>query len=146
MIETIKLKSPSRGFTLVELLISLTVLIIFLGSLFYAVTVELRQWRQLADISQQQQTRQIILSRIVKEIRAAKEISATSSSTNLNLVLPAGHAEFRLQDGKIRCQVNSYVAFLSDNDEIKTFRVSYPGRRQVELYLDKEETLVGLRN
>ena len=134
------------GVTLVELLVALTIFALLLSSLFYATTVELRLWQNSVDKSNLLQVRQYILSRINRDVRKALAIGPTANRANLTLITSSGQISYRLESGKIRRQENASTAYLSDEDEIQTFILSYPKPKQIVVQIDNEITEVGLRN
>lgn len=135
-----------RGFTLVELIVALVVFTIFLGGIFYAATTELNLWQDIADKSQQIQVRQIVLNRIIKDIRAAKSAYVPANGEGLVLQTPDDRITYSLVTAKVRCQTNGYTTFLSDTNEIKRFKAAQTSPKQIVVYLDDITAVVNLRN
>lgn len=134
------------GFTLVELLISLTILTMLFGGMFYALGVELNLWKRIVNTSEKQHIANLVLARIVRDTRSASEILPASNNQQLLLKIGSDSIEYRLLNQKIRRKKNNYSAYLTDKGDLQTLLFSYPATKEAEMTLDGFKTRVCLRN
>lgn len=93
------LKSHSSGFTLTELLITIVILTIVISAIFSAYSLSQRAYREGEKAAELTQNGRVILERMVREIRQAREIvtnlPATSTEATSSLEFEDGHIEER---------------------------------------------------
>jgi prepilin-type N-terminal cleavage/methylation domain-containing protein len=135
-----------NGFTLVEMLISLTVLFIALGAIFYALSAELRLWDRTAASVEKQQVLHLLLSRINLDARSASEILPASGPRALSLRVGGDTIDYTLSEGKVKRTKNRSAAYLTTEEEIKEFSFSYPTANLIVIKIDGLTTKVFLRN
>lgn len=135
-----------KGFTLVELLISLTILTMLFGSMFYAFSVELDLWKRIVSASEKLHIANLVLARIVRDTRSASEILPASTHQQLVLKIGSDSIEYRVLNQKIRRKKNNYSAYLTDKGDLQTLSFSYPGTQEAEITLDGFKTRIFLRN
>lgn len=146
MRELEKSKVKRKGFTLVELLISLIIFSMLLGSMFYALSVELDFWRRITNAGEKQQIANLVLIRITRDIRSATKILPTSNNYKLLLKIGSDSIEYTFFNRKVRRKKNSYSAYLTDKEDLQALLFSYPSAKQVEIELDGFKTKAFLRN
>lgn len=135
-----------RAFTLVELLISLSIFSLLLGGIFYALGVELKLWQKAASACQRQQIANAVLTRMVSDIRSAKEVMPASDPEKLELKIEADTVEYSFAEGKIRRRKNGTTAYLTERDDTGPPSFAYPGTKLVEVKLEDFMTKAGTRN
>jgi prepilin-type N-terminal cleavage/methylation domain-containing protein len=133
-----------RGFTLVELLISLTLLAMLLGGLLYALCGGLRNWRKISGRAVTLQIENIVAERLSSDVRGSA-IMTGSTSTELFLQLGPDTVSYKLEAGKVRRKKGSSTAYWTSQGEIKALTFSYPAANQVLIGLDGSSCLVGGR-
>ncbi len=134
------------GFTLVELMVSLSLLAVLGGSMFYAFGVELKLWQKLTDSMAEQQIINSAMAQIVNDVRSAREIVYSASGDDLILLVGADRIEYSLVNEKLRRKKNDRSSYLTDIGEIKEFAVAYPTTRLVEVSLNNNKARAFLRN
>jgi len=135
-----------NGFTLVELIISLTLFTVLVGGVFYAFGSELRLWRKIADKCQREQVANLVAERICHDIRAASAILTSSGSEEIDLRVGSENISYRLVDYKIRRKKGSSIAYLTNEREVDKLAFSYPVSDRVEMIMGKFSCHVALRN
>jgi prepilin-type N-terminal cleavage/methylation domain-containing protein len=135
-----------NGFTLVELLISLSIFTLLSGAMYYALGVELNLWKRIVGASEKQQIANFVLTRIVRDTRSASQILPASNHQKLLLKIGPDSIEYTLINQKIRRKKNAYSAYLTDKRDIQILSFSYPASKEVKIKIDKFETRASLRN
>ena len=135
-----------NGFTLVELIVSLTIFALLLGCMFYAFGVELRFWDKIVMKSEKQQIANIVITRMTQDIRSAAKILAGSNSDKLLLMVGSDTIEYSLTNDKVRRKKNNYSSYLTMEGDIEQLSFSYPTAKLVEINIDDYKTRIGLRN
>lgn len=135
-----------NGFTLVELLISLSILTLLSGAMYYALGVELNLWKRIVGAGEKQQIANFVLTRIVRDARSASQIFPASNNQKLLLKIGPDSIEYTLINQKIRRKKNNYSAYLTDKGDLQTLSFSYPNAKQVEIKLDGFKGMASLRN
>lgn len=135
-----------KGFTLVELLVSMAIFLVLLGTVYASFQLALKHWKQLADKSQRQQIICLVMERMTTDIRQASAVLPTSNSEHLNLSIGADTVEYLFASRKVGRRVNGRTAYLTDDDEIRTLSFAYPSSRSVACSLEGNSTVVALRN
>lgn len=121
-----------RGFTLVELVVSMTLMVILAGGMLFAFGQGMRNWRKVARHSERLQIENIIAERITNDIRCAAEILAGSGSQEIVLKIDSDPVSYKLVERKVRRK----SAYLTCEDEIKKLSFSYPSPGMIEVMLD----------
>ncbi|KPJ66705.1 hypothetical protein AMJ44_08010 [candidate division WOR-1 bacterium DG_54_3] len=141
------MNNPERkGYTLVELIIALSLFATLLGGIFYAWGVELNFWKRAVASVEKQQIANMVLARIVSDIRNAEELLPASDDHRLLLKIGSDAIEYSLVGQKIRRKKNSYSAYLTSEGELKALSFSYPDARLVEIKVEGFMTRTALRN
>ncbi len=135
-----------KGLTLVELLISLTILSMLFGGMYYALGVELSLWKRIVSASEKQHIANLVLARVIRDTRSASEILPASNNQQLLLKIGTDSIQYRLLNQKIRRKKNNYSAYLTDKGDLQTLSFSYPTTKEAEIALDGFKTRAYLRN
>ncbi len=135
-----------NGFTLVELLISLSIFTLLSGAMYYALGVELNLWKRIVGTSEKQQIANFVLTRVVRDARSASKILPASNNQKLLLKIGPDSIEYTLINQKIRRKKNAYSAYLTDKRDIQILSFSYPASKEVKIKIDEFETRASLRN
>ena len=80
-----------NGFTIIELLIAMTLVTILLGSLAYSLLATLKTYDANDHVAQVTQTARVVLTRMSSELRTAENVTVTpsASTTTLTIAPPA---------------------------------------------------------
>lgn len=135
-----------RGFTLVELIISLSLLLLLCGSFSAVFVKEARLAQAIALLSEKEQIKNFVFEKIKSDIRAAREILAASNKDTLSLKIDSDLLEYSLVNAKVRRKKNSASQYLCDSQEIKNLSFLYSGGKLVTVELDDFIANVALRN
>ena len=135
-----------RGFTLVELIVSLTIFTILLSGMYYAFGTELSFLKRMLGSCENQQISNMVLSRMAQDIRSAEDILADSDETTLLLKDGDSTIEYSLKNQKVRRRKNNYSSYLTDKDDVKALSFSYPEQKLVRITIGEWETQASLRN
>lgn len=135
-----------KGFTLVELMISLTISAMLIGGVLYAFSAEFALWKRIVAGSEKQQIANMVLTRIISDSRNANEISPSSSSSALSLKVGTESIEYSLANNKVRRKKDGYSSYLTDTGDLGALSFSYPDAKQVEIKVEDFKAKVILRN
>jgi prepilin-type N-terminal cleavage/methylation domain-containing protein len=135
-----------KGFTLVELLVSMAIFMILLGAVYFSFQLAIKHWKKLSDESQHQQIVCLVMERMTTDIRAASAVLPTSNPDHLSLSVGADTIEYCLTSRKVGRKVNCRTAYLTDDDEIKILSFAHPSPRLVVCSLEGNSTMITLRN
>jgi prepilin-type N-terminal cleavage/methylation domain-containing protein len=135
-----------RGFSLVELIVSLSIFALLSVSVLYVFGTKLNLSKKITGASQKQQLVNAVLTRISQDIRAASAIYPSSNAEKLLLSVEADSIEYSFINEKIRRKKNDYSAYLTDTGELKAPSFAYPFSRMVEVHLEGSKTKYLLRN
>lgn len=130
-----------RGFTLIELIVALTLTTLLLSGLFSALGSGVRSWKRISRQAAARQARLIVAERICADLR---EAALLSGSTSAEVVFRLGpdQVSYKLVDGKVKR--NS--AYLTTEKEVEQLSFYYPGPRLVGVRLDGLSFEVFTRN
>ena len=134
-----------KGFTLVELIIALTLLTALTGALFGAFAQDLRSWRKITDRAAQLQTQNIVAERLCREIRSAALLPG-SSSAELLLRVGSETVSYSLYADKIRRKKGGSTAYWTSEREIKRLEFSYFPDGRIGVLLDDIAFTAAARN
>lgn len=134
-----------RGFTLVEIIISLSIFALLLGSMFYVFGVELNLWQRYITASEDLQICNMVMTKITRDIRAADKI-LSSSSDQLSLKVGPDTVQYSFVKGKVKRKKNSRASYLTTEGDIATLTFSCPSEKLVETKINDFSTKIVLRN
>lgn len=135
-----------KGFTLVELVISLSLMVMIIGITTFAFGQAIRTWRKVAWKSECLQVANLVMERICRDIRAASEISQASSSKELILKIGSETVSYQLVNFKVQRQKGRSVAYLTNEREVENLFFSYPEKDLVEVGVGGFTTYASTRN
>jgi prepilin-type N-terminal cleavage/methylation domain-containing protein len=135
-----------KGFTLVEMIVALSIFSMLLGGIFHVLGVEINLWERIVSAAEKQQIANMVLSRAVRDIRAAREILPSSGSQKLLLKVGDDTLEYSLVNGKIRRKKNNSSSYLTAENDLHFLSFSYPAYRIVEIEVEDLTTRAYLRN
>lgn len=135
-----------RALTLVELLVSLTILTLFVGGAFYALSTELRFWQKLSAKALAIQRYNSLANRLVRDLRSANVLLPNSNQTTLSLQIGSDLISYSLVNNKIRRQKGTSSSYLTTENEIASFTFAYPSANLIQINLASQPFLVALRN
>jgi len=136
----------NRGFTLVELLVSMAIFLILMGAVYFSFQLAIKHWKRLADNSRHQQIVCLVMGRMTVDIRQASAVLLISNAEQLSLKVGTDTIEYLLTSRKVGRKVNGRTAYLTDNDEIKALSFAYPSSHSVACSLEGNSTVITLRN
>jgi prepilin-type N-terminal cleavage/methylation domain-containing protein len=108
-----------RGFTLVELVVALTLFALVAGAIFYSFGNYYRCWRKLTKQVAVLQVKNLVAERLTTELRAGDPTIAYS-----------------YEAGKVQRKKNGSIAYLTSPGEINGLAFSYPAEKMVVVTLD----------
>ena len=108
-----------RGFTLVELVIALTLFALVSGVIVLAFGSYWRSWRKLAKQVSIMQVKNLVAERITTDLRAGDQTVAYS-----------------YEAGKVQRKKNGTVAYLTSPGEIGQLRLTSPAAKMIVVQLD----------
>ena len=135
-----------KGFTLVELIISLTIFAILLTGIIYSLGIELSTWNRIANAAEKQQIENSVLARITRDIRSATQILPSSDPDRLSLKIGSDTIEYSFANAKVKRKKNNYSSYLTVEGDIQALAFSYPAGNLVEVRLDDTKTQIYMRN
>ena len=135
-----------RGFSLVELIVALSIFAMLSASILYVFGTELKIAKKIAAASQKRQLVNAVMARISQDIRAASAILPSSIPSKLLLSIEADSIEYSVVNQKVRRKKNGYSAYLTDKGELMSLSFVYPLNKLVEVNLDGAKTKYALRN
>jgi prepilin-type N-terminal cleavage/methylation domain-containing protein len=135
-----------KGFTLVELVVALSIFSMLLGIIYYILGTELSFWKKTVNAAEKIQLSNAVLTRIIRDARNAKEILAGSNQDVLALRIGPDRIEYSMANDKIKRKKNNYSTYLTDAGEIDGLSFNYPGAKLVEIRLEGFTTRACLRN
>jgi len=128
-----------QGFTLVEVLIALGLAGILLLAGSYALGTFLRTYRTSINKAEKLQIRQMIATRLIREIRSAEKLEP-STREKLSLRLSGALVSYSYKDGKVRREAGSSASYLTEPGEVKELYFESPSSRMVWIYLDGQKS------
>ena len=136
-----------KGFTLVELIIAISLSALVMVMVSYSLSVFLRTWDKISAEVEMNQISSLVLSRISFEIRSSKGIAASSNATDLVLDTDSGPITYDQNKSKVRRKKNKYSAYLTAGENIGTLSFEYPKTGLVKINLgDGFSTKAYVRN
>jgi prepilin-type N-terminal cleavage/methylation domain-containing protein len=135
-----------KGFTLVELLVSLFLFTFFLSIFFLGLGAGLRSFDKVVKKAGNKQVENLVREKMVQEIRSAEEILTNSSTFEIKLKVGSEIISYGWKEGKIWRKKNNYLAYLTDVGETSSLTFAYLGKNMVAINLGGISTLVSLRN
>ena len=135
-----------RGFTLIELIISLSLMVMLTGSMFFALGQGMRGWRKAGCKISKLQIKNMLAERITGDLRFASQVLTGSGSQEMLLKVGPDQIGYKLVEGKVRREKGATSAYLTCEDEVKKLSFSYPSADQVQIVVDELTWKICLRN
>jgi len=135
-----------KAFTLIELLLALTMLTVLIIAIMPSIGTSWRTWRKLAQASDINQTKNIVMTRLVNDLRGASQIVNGSTSSEVSFILSGETLNYTLINSKVRRKKGGAVGYLTNENEIKTLLFDYPTGKMISIKLDDLATTLVLRN
>jgi prepilin-type N-terminal cleavage/methylation domain-containing protein len=124
-----------KGFTLVELIVALTLMTALVGGMMYSFGSGLRNWRKISNRASSLQIKNIIAERLCSDVREAA-LQTGSTSDEIFLKIGPDLVSYKLIERKIRRKKGAGTAYLTSEDEIKKLGFSYPNAGLACITLD----------
>lgn len=135
-----------KGFTLIEMLVALSLSIVFLGAAFFILNHTLKFANRQAIQSAKQQTELFVLNKLSRDIQASQSISPLSTKDRLILYIESDKIEYLAKNNKI-CRVkNGYSSYITDINEINVLEFYYPKPDLVKIKMGTLASAVVKRN
>ncbi|MBI5699048.1 prepilin-type N-terminal cleavage/methylation domain-containing protein [Candidatus Saganbacteria bacterium] len=135
-----------RGFTLVEMIIALTLSVLVLSAGTFMLSNYLRTYKKLSSAVEKNQIEQFVLRKVVSDIQFAENINIGSAPGLLVLNLKDDMLRYDYFDQKVRRRANKSTAYLTEAGEISSLSFSYPRPGLVLINLDNAKTGAYCRN
>jgi len=107
------------GFTLAEMVITITIFVLIVGAVFSAYTLSHRAYLEGEKAAEITQNGRVILERMTREIRQAKEIVTELSTTSTDAT-----STIEFQDGHDISTIH-YIRYFKDDTNIKREKIVY---------------------
>jgi prepilin-type N-terminal cleavage/methylation domain-containing protein len=101
-----------NGFTLIESLVTIVIFVLIIGAVYGAYVLNQRASREGEDVAELTQNGRVILERMTREIRQAKEIVTNLSATSTNAT-----STIEFEDGHDTSFIHYIRYFKDDNDQ-----------------------------
>ncbi len=138
-------KMKKKGFTLVELLISLTLASLLLFFSTQLIFNFIKTSKLLSKEIDELQIKQLVLNQIAKDVRSSDSITIKDPH-RLGVKHGSSTITYDINDDKIRRKKDSASSYLTEAGEAKTLSFDYPQEGLVMIKLDSFETGVYVRN
>lgn len=135
-----------KGFTLVEMLVSISIFLLLMGAILPAFFQSWKGSEKISSRAELFQIKEIIWARMAREIRSADKILSQSTSSEVFLQTGGNVVSYSLVNNKVRRKIGGYTAYFTNEGEIKSLIFYYPAEKTVELFIDGQKGIVGLRN
>lgn len=135
-----------KGFTLIEMMVVMSLCAVLFFSTTFLLVNYLRHWRKISNQSLHQQTILFLTNKIRQDIALANIISPLSNSDRLILYQGTTKIEFGLKNKKVFRKKNNYTSYLTDKDNVKKIAFAYPVNNLVSFKIDQYQGTAGKRN
>ncbi len=126
-------KNLPAGFSLIETIIAMSLLMVLLSAGFILFSASLRSFSKINQKIEQNQNSQIVMKRITEEVRGSRGILSISTPSRLVLDYLPDTIAYELNDLKFRRSKNGYGSYLTTENQITDLTFSYPGPHLVEI-------------
>lgn len=134
-----------RGFTLVELIIAMSLMTALVGCALYVFGDGVRNWRKIGRRAATLQIENVTAERLCRDIRGSA-IMTSSTSEEISLKLGTDVVGYKLEGGKVRRKKGGSISYWTSEGEIRKLLFSYPAANQTIVTLDESSFLAGGRN
>ncbi|MFA5839675.1 MAG: prepilin-type N-terminal cleavage/methylation domain-containing protein [Candidatus Margulisiibacteriota bacterium] len=135
-----------KGFSLVEMIIALSLFACLFCSLYYFTGQSIRFWQRAADNCSHQQTENFVLEQIITAVRQSDQIMPTSSTSTLILSSEGENLQYSLTNHKVQRKKNGSIGYLTDENEINQLSFAYPSAKRVQISLETVSAEAYMRN
>lgn len=135
-----------KGFSLVEMIIALSLFACLFCSLYYFTGQTIRFWQRAAGNCSRQQTEDFVLEQIIAAVRQSDQIMPTSSSTTIILSCEGENMQYSIINHKVQRNKNGTIGYLTDENEIDRLSFSYPSAKRVQISLKTVSVEAFIRN
>jgi type II secretory pathway component PulJ len=134
-----------NGFTLVELLISFTLLSLVLITALPLLGTQMRIYKAQKNLLGKRQIEQRVFALLAKDLRNCLALSVVSSA-EINLQLKDQALNYALKNQKVRRKTKEETAYLTLEGEIETLGFKLAGPQLLELTVGQTRRRICLRN
>lgn len=145
-IESRRHKHLVRGFTLIEMLVSLALIAILTNGILCSLGQSGRNWKKLAKGCEKLQAESIVLERICQEVRNAKGIDQKSTPEELILQSGTNKVRYVWKERKIGKKTGNYISYLTDVNETDKMTFTYLGDKRVKIEIGEFGMVAAARN
>lgn len=135
-----------RGFTLVEMMIALTLSVVVLTAGTFMLSNYLRTFKKLSAAVEKGQIEQFVLNKLTNDIQFAEKVNSGSNATLLILEVKDDTLRYDYFNRKVRRRTNKSTAYLTEAGEISSLAFNYPRPGLVLINLDDSRTGAFCRN
>lgn len=135
-----------RGFTLIEVIIALTLSVLVLSAGTFMLSNYLRTYKKLSAAVEKNQIEQFVLNKLISDIQFAESINSGSAPGLLVLNLKDDILRYDHFNQKVRRRTKLSAAYLTEAGEVSSLSFSYPRTGLVLINLDDATTGAYCRN
>jgi prepilin-type N-terminal cleavage/methylation domain-containing protein len=135
-----------QGFTLVEMIIALTLSVLVLSAGTFMLSNYLRTYKKLSAAVERSQIKQFVFNKFVSDTQFAESINPGSNPALLILNLKDDTLRYDYFNRKVRRRTNKSTAYLTEAGEISSMSFTYSRPGLVLIVLDNSQTGAYCRN
>lgn len=115
----------SRGFTLVELLVAMSVTSILLVFIFYLFFAGIRVYEKISQNIKQVKVMVFVMDKMTDDVLMSKGIDPISNQQELSLLHDESNILYNYKNNKVRRQKGSKASYLTIENDIKGLEFEY---------------------
>ena len=135
-----------RGFTLIEMIVVMSLCTILFFSTTFLLVNYLRHWQKISNQSLHQQTVLFLVNKIRQDVALANIISPLSNSDRLIIYQGTNKIEFGIKNKKVFRKKNNYTSYLNDKGDVGKISFMYSTNNLVSFKIDQYQAVAGKRN
>ncbi|MFA6431264.1 MAG: prepilin-type N-terminal cleavage/methylation domain-containing protein [Candidatus Margulisiibacteriota bacterium] len=125
-----------KGFTLIELIISISIMILIVSTSIIFTIYSVKLSRKIIKKSEKNQVLVLVSERMSLDINSADAILPASSTKELFLKIASGEVAYAYVSGKVRRRINGQTAYLTNEKEINSLGIAYPGNNLIGISIE----------
>lgn len=135
-----------RGFTLIELMLSLSLMVILISGVIFSLGQSGKNWKKLVRGCEKMQAESIVLARICQEVRNSKGIDINSKADELILQIGDEKVKYLWRENKIGKKAGNNLSYLTDTNETDKIIFTYLDGKRVKISIGEYSLCASARN